>query len=93
MENKNPITQYRNWTSSENQDNQSRKEVVMRKENRWKSLLSMETPRCLFGATAIGEKIYIAGGCNYQRIPLSSVEVYDIKLNKWSRLPNMKNMR
>ena len=65
----------------------------MSEENRWESLPSMQTSRCWFGATAIGEKIYIAGGCNYQRIPLSSVEVYDIKLNKWSRLPNMKNMR
>ena len=37
----------------------------MSEENKWKSLPSMETPRRGYGATVLGEKIYVAGGDNY----------------------------
>ena len=53
----------------------------------------MKTSRLLSGATAFGDKIYVAGGRNNQHIPLSSVEVYDSKLNKWSPLPDMEKKR
>ena len=62
----------------------------MREENKWKSFTSMETPRKWFGATALGEKIYVAGGCTGS---ISSAEVYDIKTKKWSPLPDMKETR
>ena len=63
---------------------------------KWTRLPLMNTPRAVFGATAIGEKIYIAGGwnSNYEYLEyFSDVEVYDRKSNKWSRLSNMKKKR
>ena len=65
----------------------------MREENKWKLIPSMETPRYWFGATAIGENIYVAGGCNNQYKSLSSVEVYDSKINKCPSLLDMTNKR
>ena len=64
----------------------------MREENKWKSLTPMRTSRKWFGATAIEEKIYVAGGENRSGA-LSSADVYDIKLNKWSPLPDMEKKR
>ena len=65
----------------------------MNEANKWKILTSMETPRRWFGATAIGENIYYAGGFNCAERFLSSVEVYNSKLNEWSSLSDMKRKR
>ena len=67
----------------------------MEKQNsdeKWKYLPSMKTPRSWFGATAIGEKIYIAGGLNGTR-KFSSAEIFDSTSNKWFSLPDMKENR
>ena len=67
---------------------------------KWKKTASMETPRDKFGATAIEEKIYVAGGFNIDDDDdndnygkLSSVEVYDSIFNEWSPFPNMNHKR
>ena len=60
---------------------------------KWKTLPSMITPRLYFGATAIEDKIYLAGGRDEQYRRFSSAEVYDCKSNKWSPLPNMNKKR
>ena len=53
----------------------------------------MKTPRDGFGATEIGDKIYVAGGFDENNNDLSSAEVYDSKSNKWSHLPDMNEKR
>ena len=53
----------------------------------------METPRENFGATAIGEKIFIAGGFNNHGRLISCAEVYDSTSNEWSPLPDMREKR
>ena len=53
----------------------------------------MKTLRRWFGATAVGEKIYIAGGHNRRYMGLSSAEVFDSVSKKWSQLPDMDQER
>ena len=65
----------------------------MRKGNKCKSISSMKTPRLYFGATAIGEKLYVVGGCFTMSDDLSSAEVYDRRSNMWSTLPDMNEYR
>ena len=65
----------------------------MSEENKWKLLPSIEFPKFGFGAAAIRDKIYIAGGYSKDEWELSSAELYDIKLNKWSPLPDMEEKR
>ncbi len=55
---------------------------AMNKAEKWKTIPSMKNPRSGFGATAIGEKIYVAGGHNEQNRFLSFTEVYDTKSNE-----------
>ena len=59
----------------------------------WTALPSMITPRYHFGATAIGEKIYIAGGRKRNDGSLSSAEIFDSKSNECIPLPDMKEKR
>ena len=69
----------------------------MSEGNKWKRIASMESPRQGFGATAIGEKIYVAGGWNTDgwntNDELSSAGVYDSKSDTWSPLPDMNEKR
>ena len=64
----------------------------MREENKWTSLPVPSTipSRRGFGATALGEKIYVAGGRNNGGWQLCSAEVHDRILNKWSPLPDIE---
>uniref|UniRef100_H3D5C2 Kelch-like family member 40b n=1 Tax=Tetraodon nigroviridis TaxID=99883 RepID=H3D5C2_TETNG len=49
----------------------------------WKELAPMKTARSLFGATVHKDKIYVAAGVTDTGLT-DSVEVYDIKADKWS---------
>ena len=60
---------------------------------KWKPLACMKTTRYNFGATVIGEKIYVAGGFDSDCERLSSAEVYDSKSNEWLSSPNMNEKR
>ena len=64
------------------------------KENQWKDIECMNISRLYFGATSIGEKIYVMrGSSNSDDRFLCSGEVYDSNCNKWSLLPDMKRSR
>ena len=76
---------------------ENQKSAAINKTEKWTSLPSMKTPRKWFGATAIGDKIYVAGGRNNvaggqnsNDEYLSSAEVYDSTSRKWWTLSNMK---
>ena len=66
---------------------------AINEKEKWKKTSSMETTRYWLGATTIGDKIYVTGGCNNDDGHLSSAEVYDSKSNKRSPLPGMNEKR
>ncbi|KAI4992739.1 hypothetical protein ZWY2020_007052 [Hordeum vulgare] len=45
--------------------------------NSWTRADPMNSPRCLFGSTSVGEKAYVAGGTDASGKILSSAEMYD----------------
>jgi N-acetylneuraminic acid mutarotase len=50
----------------------------------WKSGAKMPTPRSETASVILGDKIYVIGGLDKMDKPLDIVEVYDVKLDKWS---------
>ena len=50
----------------------------------WKSGTKMPTPRSETASAVLGDKIYVIGGLDKKDKPLDIVEVYDVKLDKWS---------
>ena len=60
--------------------------------NQWESATEMPTPKWLFGATAIGKKIYVCGGDN-ENERLNLLEVYDCETDTWAELTAMPNAR
>ena len=60
---------------------------------KWISLHPMLAERCGFGATVVGNKIYVVGGFNNEHGVLNAGEVYDPMKQSWSLLPFMKEKR
>jgi hypothetical protein len=61
--------------------------------NSWARADPMNSPRCLFGSTSVGEKAYIAGGTDSSGSILSSAEMYDSENHTWTTLPSMNRAR
>ena len=61
--------------------------------NSWTRADPMNSPRCLFGSTSVGEKAYVAGGSDSSRRILSSAEMYDSETHTWTPLPSMNRAR
>ena len=57
-----------------------------------KSLPGMFSTKVHFGATVIGDRIYVCGGSNGNKI-LNTLEVFDCKTNNWSKLASMHHER
>lgn len=62
------------------------------KENSWKTMAAMPTPREDMAAGAINGKLYVVGGAN-EKGRLSVVEVYDPATNTWSTETPMPTAR
>ena len=60
--------------------------------NQWKRVTEMTTPRYMFGATAIGKKIYVSGGWTGREY-LNLLEVFDIENNIWTELAPLPHVR
>ena len=61
--------------------------------NSWTRADPMNSPRCLFGSTSVGEKAYVAGGSDSSGRILSSAEMYDLETHTWTPLPCMNKAR
>lgn len=55
--------------------------------NSWTRADPMNSPRCLFGSTSVGEKAYVAGGTDASGKILSSAEMYDSETHIWTPFP------
>jgi N-acetylneuraminic acid mutarotase len=53
----------------------------------WKTGTKMPTPRSETASVLLGDKIYVMGGLDRTDKPVDIVEVYDVKLDKWSVAP------
>lgn len=62
-------------------------------ENGWVRKADMPTGRNAHGACIVDEKIYVAGGMHNGSSITNRFEMYDIRTNKWSGLPNMPTPR
>ena len=62
------------------------------REGRWYPIQPMKSLRSSFGASALGNCLYVAGGFNGVR-NLNSVECYDIRTGKWNKMPPMRRTR
>ena len=60
--------------------------------NKWESVTEMSTGKSEFGATAIGEKIYVCGGYDGKKF-LSLMEVYDCESNTWTELAPIQHVQ
>lgn len=56
----------------------------------WKECALMNVARCKFGVSVINGKIYITGGQDINGNSLTSIEMYDPKLNRWISMGNLK---
>ena len=61
--------------------------------NSWTRADPMNSPRCLFGSTSVGEKAYVAGGSDSSERILSSAEMYDSETHTWTPLPSINRAR
>ncbi|KAG2554425.1 hypothetical protein PVAP13_9KG610500 [Panicum virgatum] len=61
--------------------------------NSWTRADAMNSPRCLFGSTSVGEKAFVAGGTDSLGTILSSAEMYDSESHTWTPLPSMNRAR
>ncbi|CAM0147491.1 unnamed protein product [Urochloa decumbens] len=61
--------------------------------NSWVRADPMNSPRCLFGSTSVGEKAFVAGGTDSMGTILSSAEMYDSETHTWTTLPSMNKAR
>jgi N-acetylneuraminic acid mutarotase len=68
-------------------------------EGEWETLPSMATPRAGHASGVIGDRLYVIGGttdtafAEFERAPLTSLEIYDFKAGEWSRGPDMPTGR
>ncbi|KAG6548410.1 hypothetical protein Mapa_009896 [Marchantia paleacea] len=62
------------------------------KTNKWDARRKMVPARSWHAATAIGDRIYVAGGSSPHTI-LHSAQVYDVSSDSWSPLPDMEHRR
>ena len=64
-------------------------------EGEWKQLASMEVPRGSPAAEVIGGRIVVAGGGvgDEGRIPVGTVEIFDIATGRWSPGPDLPTAR
>ena len=60
--------------------------------SQWESVTDMSIQKYVFGATAIGKKIYVCGGYGVDE-RLNLLEVYDCENNTWTELAPMPNAR
>ncbi|KAJ7227747.1 hypothetical protein O6H91_21G002000 [Diphasiastrum complanatum] len=56
--------------------------------NKWRDGATMLTRRSHFAMGVIGNRLYVAGGCNRSGT-LASVEAYDLKKNEWATVASM----
>ncbi|KAK9669268.1 hypothetical protein RND81_13G120600 [Saponaria officinalis] len=61
--------------------------------NSWSSGTQMNTPRCLFGSSTLGEIAICAGGCDVWGNVFSSAELYNSETGIWEILPSMNKAR
>lgn len=61
--------------------------------NTWTSGMKMNTPRCLFGSSSLGEIAILAGGCDPRGNVLNSAELYNSETGMWVAIPNMNKAR
>lgn len=61
--------------------------------NSWSSGMRMNTPRCLFCASSLGEIAILAGGYDSQGTVLNSAELYNSENRTWETLPPMNKPR
>ncbi|KAL9243223.1 hypothetical protein vseg_017136 [Gypsophila vaccaria] len=61
--------------------------------NSWSSGTEMNTPRCLFGSSTLGEIAICAGGCDVWGNVFSSAELYNSETGMWEILPSMNKAR
>ncbi|XP_074316379.1 F-box/kelch-repeat protein At1g74510-like [Silene latifolia] len=61
--------------------------------NSWSHGPEMNTPRCLFGSSTLGEIAICAGGCDVWGNVFSSAELYNSESGTWKVLPNMNKAR
>ncbi|KAL5992068.1 hypothetical protein ACLOJK_012982 [Asimina triloba] len=70
--------------------------VIMRYSiltNSWSSGMKMKTPRCLFGASSLGEKAILVGGVGAEGTVLNCAELYNSETGIWTTLPSMNKPR
>ena len=56
--------------------------------NSWKRLAKPPSARAALGAAVVGDRLYAAGGVRGGQ-PLATLEVYDLRRNRWSTGPGM----
>lgn len=61
--------------------------------NSWSHGMRMNTPRCLFSVSSLGEIAILAGGYDSQGNVLNSVELYNSETRTWETLPSMNKPR
>ncbi|KAK6009475.1 kelch repeat protein [Ostertagia ostertagi] len=63
------------------------------REGKWEYVCPMSTQRKYLGTAVIDDCLYAVGGRDGSNCPLSSVEKYDPRNNKWTPLAPMNNAR
>ena len=55
----------------------------------WKSVSSMQTPRCWFASMSCNDVIYAIGGLNNNSLAVRTVEKYNCAADKWIYVSEM----
>ncbi|PIO52991.1 kelch repeat protein, partial [Teladorsagia circumcincta] len=63
------------------------------REGKWEFVSSMSTPRKYLGTAKTRDYLYAVGGQDGSNCPLNSAERYDPRINKWTAVASMENMR
>ncbi|KAJ7538138.1 hypothetical protein O6H91_11G035600 [Diphasiastrum complanatum] len=59
------------------------------RERLWKRCASMTSSRSSFACVAIADKIFVAGGQGESSLALASAEVYDLRCQRWEKIPEL----
>ena len=62
------------------------------REGRWFSVQPMKSPRSSFGASVMGNCLYVAGGFDGIR-NMNTAECYDVRAGKWRKISSMSATR
>ncbi|PIA60053.1 hypothetical protein AQUCO_00400730v1 [Aquilegia coerulea] len=60
---------------------------------RWKQCKDMPSKRSFFAASAIDDRVYIAGGHDESKNALKSAWIYDVRKDEWTELTQMSEER